>query len=112
MNYDGPKQLADSTRSLHRHTVTIAEDIPEERYGFRLSAESRSVRETLCTVSIMIFDLRGTCGRKPQLDRRIWFPRAFFASLPVHEKLELSKPEILAPLSRRSSLAARCATAK
>jgi len=47
MNFYGPKQLADSMRTVRKNTILIAEDIPEKDYGYRPVPESRSVAETL-----------------------------------------------------------------
>ncbi len=47
MNFYGPKQLADSTRTVRKNTILVAEDIPEKDYGYRPVPESRSVAETL-----------------------------------------------------------------
>jgi uncharacterized damage-inducible protein DinB len=94
----GPNQLAESMRSVRRHTVTIAEDIPEENYGYRPEAGSRSVRETLLHIASMTqFDL--CVHGEHKLDSLDGFDfRGFFASLPTQEKLALSKHEILALL--------------
>ena len=57
MNLYGPKQLADSMRTVRKNTVQIAEDIPEKDYGYRPTADSRSVRETLVHIaSLSRFD--------------------------------------------------------
>jgi hypothetical protein len=34
VNLYGPKQLIDSIRSVRKNTIQIAEDIPEEHYGY------------------------------------------------------------------------------
>ncbi len=96
--YYGPNELADSMRSVRRHTVTIAEDIPEERYDYRPAPGSRSVRATLLHMaSITQFDLR--VHGEDRLDSLEGFDfRAFFASLPTSEKLALSKAETVALL--------------
>ena len=98
MTYYGPAQLAESTRSVRRHTITIAEDIPEESYDYRPAPDNRSVREMLLhIVSMTQFDLR--VHGEERLDSLEGFDfRGFFASLPIHEKLALSKAEILALL--------------
>ena len=44
--YDG-KELADAFRTVRKNTIQIAKDIPEDKYDFRPSPESRSVRQTL-----------------------------------------------------------------
>lgn len=57
MNLYGPRQLADSMRTVRKNTVQIAEDIPEKDYGYRPTPDSRSVRETLVHIaSLSRFD--------------------------------------------------------
>src|SRR5215467_12314031 len=51
MNLYGPKQLADSMRTVRKNTILIAEDIPEKEYGYRPTPESRSVAETLVHIA-------------------------------------------------------------
>ena len=53
MQLYGPKQLADSIRTVRKNTSLIAEDIPEEQYGYRPSADSRSVAETLTHIAMV-----------------------------------------------------------
>src|SRR6266850_7320775 len=45
MNLYGPKELAESMRTVRKNTVQIAEDIPEESFGYRPTPESRAVAE-------------------------------------------------------------------
>jgi uncharacterized damage-inducible protein DinB len=57
MNLYGPKQLADSMRTVRKNTILIAEDIPENSYGYRPAPDSRSVEETLVHIaSLSYFD--------------------------------------------------------
>ena len=57
MNLYGPKQLAESMRTVRKNTILIAEDIPEKSYDYRPTPESRSVRETLVHIaSLWRFD--------------------------------------------------------
>jgi uncharacterized damage-inducible protein DinB len=51
MNLYGPKQLIDSMRTVRKNTILIAQDIPEKDYGYRPTAESRSVAETLVHIA-------------------------------------------------------------
>ena len=44
--YNG-KDLARAFRTVRANTIQIAEDIPEEKYGFRVAEGTRSVAETL-----------------------------------------------------------------
>jgi uncharacterized damage-inducible protein DinB len=47
MTYYGAKDLASAFRTVRDNTIQIAQDIPEEHYGFRVVPETRSVAETL-----------------------------------------------------------------
>ena len=47
MNLYGPQELVDGMRTVRRNTILIAEDIPENKYGYRPTPDSRSVAETL-----------------------------------------------------------------
>jgi uncharacterized damage-inducible protein DinB len=98
MTYYGPSQLAESMRSVRRHTVSIAEDIPEERYDYRPEPGSRSVRETLLHIlSMTHFDLR--VHGEQRLDSLEGFDfRGFFDSLGTQEDRPVSKGEIVKSL--------------
>lgn len=52
MTYYGNKELAGSFRTVRKNTIAIAEDIPEEQYGFRPTPESRSVAEVLRHIAV------------------------------------------------------------
>jgi uncharacterized damage-inducible protein DinB len=57
VNLYGPKQLAESMRTVRKNTILIAEDIPEQEYQYRPTPESRSVAETLVHIaSLSRFD--------------------------------------------------------
>jgi uncharacterized damage-inducible protein DinB len=43
----GPQDIADSFRAIRKDTVTIAEEIGEENYGFSAAAEWRTVAQLL-----------------------------------------------------------------
>ena len=47
MTYYGPKELADSFRTVRKNTIQVAEDIPEEKYSFRAAPDTMSVGEIL-----------------------------------------------------------------
>jgi len=47
MNYYGPSNMAESWRTVRRNTVQVAEDIPEDKYSYRASADTMSVAELL-----------------------------------------------------------------
>ena len=52
MNYYGARDLASSFRTVRKNTLTIAQDIPEEKYGFRPDPVTRSVGELLAHISL------------------------------------------------------------
>jgi uncharacterized damage-inducible protein DinB len=52
MNYYGAKELAESSRTVRKNTITIAEDIPEDKYGYRPAPGCRSVAETLIHIAV------------------------------------------------------------
>jgi uncharacterized damage-inducible protein DinB len=53
MNYYGGKEMAASFRTVRNNTIIIAEEIPEEHYGFRPTPESRSVGQTLVHIAVI-----------------------------------------------------------
>jgi uncharacterized damage-inducible protein DinB len=52
LNYYGAKQLAESFRTVRKNTLAIAQDIPEEKYGFRPAPDTRSVGELLAHIAV------------------------------------------------------------
>lgn len=52
MTYYGSKELAASFRTVRANTIKIAEEIPEDKYAFRATPESRSVAETLAHIAV------------------------------------------------------------
>jgi uncharacterized damage-inducible protein DinB len=53
MNFYGRRELVDSMRTVRKNTIQIAEDIPEEKYGYRPAPDSRSVAETLVHIAML-----------------------------------------------------------
>jgi uncharacterized damage-inducible protein DinB len=51
MTYYGAKEIADSFRTVRNNTITIAEDIPEGKYSFRATPDTRSVGEMLVHIA-------------------------------------------------------------
>lgn len=48
----GAAQLAESFRTVRKNTVQIAEEIPEDKYGFKATPEVMSVAEMLAHVAV------------------------------------------------------------
>src|SRR3990172_7267056 len=52
MNYYGAKDLAESFRTVRKNTLQIAEEIPENKYGFQATPETRTVGQLLTHIAI------------------------------------------------------------
>jgi uncharacterized damage-inducible protein DinB len=50
-NYGG-KAMAASFRTVRKNTIQIAEEIPENNYGFRAAPDARSVAQTLVHIAL------------------------------------------------------------
>jgi uncharacterized damage-inducible protein DinB len=51
MTYYGTNELAASFRLVRSNTIRIAEDIPEDRYGFKATPDTRSVSQVLVHIA-------------------------------------------------------------
>ena len=52
MTYYGGKEMAASFRTVRENTLKIADEIPEDKYGFKPSGESRSIGQTLTHIAL------------------------------------------------------------
>jgi uncharacterized damage-inducible protein DinB len=48
----GPKQLAESFRTVRKNTIAIANEIPEDKYAFKATPEVMSVAEMLAHLAV------------------------------------------------------------
>jgi len=48
----GGKELAEAFRTVRANTIRIAEEIPEDKYGFRATADTRSVAQMLAHLGV------------------------------------------------------------
>jgi uncharacterized damage-inducible protein DinB len=53
MTYYGPKEIASSFRTVRQNTIQVAEDIPENQYGFQPAPGTRNVAQTLAHIAIL-----------------------------------------------------------
>src|SRR5438128_325300 len=51
MTYYGGKEMADSFRTVRNNTIKIAEEIPEDKYGFLPSPDTRTIGQTLVHIA-------------------------------------------------------------
>lgn len=47
------KDLADSFRTVRKNTIAIANDIPEDQYGFRAAPDTRTIAQSLTHIALM-----------------------------------------------------------
>jgi uncharacterized damage-inducible protein DinB len=52
MNYYGAKELAESFRTVRKNTIQVAEDIPEDKYGFKAADDIRTVEKLLTHIAL------------------------------------------------------------
>src|ERR1035441_10164074 len=98
MTYYGPKEMAASFRTVRANTIKIAEEIPEESYGFRAAPECRSVAETLVHIA-MGPRFQEQIHLIEHRDTMVGFDFfAFLAKIVAEEQVTRSKAEILALL--------------
>ena len=53
MHCYGGKDLAESFRTVRRNTVKIAEEIPEDKYGFKATPDTKSVAQLLTHIALL-----------------------------------------------------------
>lgn len=95
MNYYGAKELAESFRAVRKNTITIAQELPEEKYGFRPVPSTRSVGELLAHISLAYsfqYQIHGE-EHRTSLDG-FNFP-ALMQRLVAEEKEQRSKDQIV-----------------
>jgi uncharacterized damage-inducible protein DinB len=98
LNYYGAKELAESFRTVRMNTITIAQDIPEEQYGFRPAPNTRTVGELLAHMALyhkLQYQIHGQ-ERRTSLDG-FDFP-AMMQRLAAEERVPRSKDQTIALL--------------
>jgi uncharacterized damage-inducible protein DinB len=52
MTYYGAKELAEAFKTVRKNTIQVAEDIPEDKYGYKAAPDVRSVGELLAHIAL------------------------------------------------------------
>lgn len=95
MNHYGGKHLAAASRTVRKNTLQIAEDIPEDKYGFRAAPDTRSVGELLSHIAIsMAFQEEVNAKQKLTTMVGFDFP-ALMQRMNAEEKKPRSKAQII-----------------
>jgi uncharacterized damage-inducible protein DinB len=94
MIYYGSKELAQSFRTVRKNTIAVAEDIPEQHYGFKAAPETRTVAQTLVHIAVS----PRYHEQVHRIERRTTFEGfdffRFFGALSAEEQVARSKAEI------------------
>jgi uncharacterized damage-inducible protein DinB len=100
MTYYGAKELAEAFRTVRKNTVQIAEDIPEDKYGFKAAPEVRSIEKLLTHIA-----LASTFQYQVQSEKRSTMEGFNFPALMQQVMAEEAKPrtkaEVIAFLKER-----------
>jgi uncharacterized damage-inducible protein DinB len=95
VNYYGPKELAESFRIVRKNTMTIAQEIPGEKYGFRPAPNTRSVGELLAHISLAYsFQYQVHAQEHRSSLEGFDFP-SLMQRLTAEEKMPRSKDQVL-----------------
>jgi len=98
MTYYTAKDLAESFRTVRKNTVQVAEEIPEEQYGYRAAPDTRTVAQMLVhlALSLEMYEQIHSVERRTSLagfDFPAWMQRA-----KAEEEKKRTKAEILSML--------------
>ncbi|HYL37824.1 MAG TPA: DinB family protein [Bryobacteraceae bacterium] len=98
MNYYGAKELAAGFRTVRKNTITIAEEIGEQHYGFRPAPDTRTVGVTLVHIALtprLQEQIHGV-ERRTTLEGFDFF--AFMGNVMAEEQKPRTKSQIVAML--------------
>jgi uncharacterized damage-inducible protein DinB len=97
MNYYGGKELANAFRTVRKNTVQIAEDIPEDKYNFKPSPDSRTIAQTLVHIGVSTMWATAMHGSGISDLSQIDF-QELFGKVGAEEAKQRNKAEIVALL--------------
>jgi uncharacterized damage-inducible protein DinB len=97
MNYYGGKELAASFRTVRKNTIQVAQDIPEDRYGFKPAPDSRTVAQTLAHIACGTILAEHIHGQRVDSLTKLNFPE-WMQKMSTEEAKLRTKAEIIAAL--------------
>jgi uncharacterized damage-inducible protein DinB len=100
MNAYGGKGLAEGFRTVRKNTLTIAGEIPEDKYGFKPTTETRAVGQLLTHIALghRFQQQMHQTERRTSLEG-FSFP-AFMQAMSVEEQQSRTKAQIIEMLTR------------
>ena len=98
MNYYGPKQMADAFRTVRKNTLTVANEIPEDKYSYKATPDVMSVKELLAHIAISpMWHVDVHTRKVPHLDFAFFSARAQKAA--AEEKALGTKADVIKALT-------------
>src|SRR5438046_4340457 len=99
MTYYGGKELAHAFRTDRKNTVQMAQDIPESKYDFKPSPDSRSVKQTLAHIATLTTFPMMLHGERIPIDKIDFME--YFKAVSDDEGTLQTKDQIIAALKDR-----------
>jgi uncharacterized damage-inducible protein DinB len=93
----GGKEIAAAFRTVRRNTVQVAEDIPENKYNFKATPDTRSIAQTLVHIAYAPEFAFYIHGEKISDMAKVNFP-VLFEKIAAEESKVRNKAEIIAVL--------------
>ena len=98
MNYYSAKELAASFRTVRKNTITIAEEIGEDHYGFQAAPDARTVAQLLTHIALTTRLTQQIHGTEHLSTLEGFDFMGFFGKLMAEEQTPRGKKEIIALL--------------
>jgi uncharacterized damage-inducible protein DinB len=98
MTYYGAKELAASFRTVRKNTIQIAEEIPEDKYGFSPAPDTRTVGQSLVHIALSPGIQHQIHAQKLSTLAGFDFP-ALFGAMMAEAAKPRTKAEIIALLT-------------
>ncbi len=97
MNYYGGKEMAASFRTVRKNTIQIATDIPEGKYDFKATPDTRTIAQTLAHIAYGSDFALHIHGNKIADLSKVNFPE-LFQKIFAEESKHRTKSELIALL--------------
>src|SRR4029077_19728090 len=105
MNYYGGKELANAFRTVRKNTIQIAEDIPADKYDFKPSPDSRSVKQTLAHIATVTTFPMLLHGERIPIEKMDFME--YFQKIQADEASLQTKEQLVSALKERGETFAK-----
>lgn len=107
MNYYGGKELAESFRTVRKNTLAVAQDIPEDKYSYRVAPETRSVAEMFVHIALSPTFQKKIHGEERRATLEGFDFPALIQRMHAEEKAPRTKAQIIDLLTKEGDALAR-----